>query len=61
MSTKYKTQIERLEKQNFQMKEEIATLNQKLSKKTMELQKKENQLKEANKSLDGFTKEITQF
>lgn len=43
------------------MKEEIATLSQKLSKKTMELQKKENQLKEANKSLDGFTKEITQF
>lgn len=37
MSSKYKAQIERLEKQNFQMKEELTQLSQKLSKKTMEL------------------------
>lgn len=61
MSSKYKAQIENLEKQNYQMKEEIAQLNQKLSKKTTELQKKSVQLEDTHNQLQGFTKEISKY
>lgn len=61
MSSKYKAQIEKLEKEKFKLTNEVTTLSEKLAKKTIECQKKDTKLKETNKILDGFTKEIANF
>lgn len=61
MSSKYKQQIERLEKEKFKLTNEVAQLSEKLAKKTVDCQKKDEKIKETHKILNGFTEEIKNF